>query len=58
MSAVKIMENEKKKLKIAEEIDEVISVICGRIKSDDFAQGLYAENVKALADLVTARALL
>lgn len=55
---MKIIENEEKKLKVAEEIDGVISVMCGRIKSDDWAPELYERNARALAMLVWARAQL
>lgn len=58
MSAVKIMENEEKKLKVAAEIDCVIIAVCNRIKNSECSPELYAEEVKALATLVTARALL
>lgn len=58
MSAVKIMENEEKKLKVVEEIDCVIIALCSRIKNSECSPELYAEEVKALAMLVTARTLL
>lgn len=58
VSGMKIIENEEKKLKVAEDIDEVISVMCGRIKSGDWAPELYEKNARALAMLVWARAQL
>ncbi len=58
MPGMKIIENEEKKLKVAEEIDGVISVMCGRIKSDDGDPESYERNARALAMLVWARAQL
>lgn len=55
---MKIMENEEKKLKVVEEIDCVIIALCSRIKNSECSPELYAEEVKALAMLVTARTLL
>lgn len=53
-----IKDQEKRKIMIAEEIDNVISELCKKIKDDDITPELYPKNVKALAKLVSARALL
>lgn len=54
-----IRDQEKRKIEVTDEIDSVISEICKKIKKDDFITSRdYAETVKALAQLVTARTLL
>lgn len=53
-----IRDQEKRKIRIVKEIDNTISELCKKVKDDDIAPELYPKNVKALAKLVSARALL
>lgn len=52
----KAEEQIRKKLALADEIDETIIGLCGDIQKSDFVPGERAETVKALAALVEARA--
>lgn len=46
------------KIQLIEEVDGAIKSVCQRIKDDSLELGYYSETVKALAQLVMARALL
>lgn len=48
----------KNKAQLTEEVDSIIKSVGQRIKNDSLEMGSYAGTVKALAELVTARASL
>ncbi len=43
---------------VKNKLDETIMQICEKVEEYDFASGAYAETIKALAELVKARASL
>lgn len=56
MAESKAVEQMKKKMDIADEVDGVIKVMCKEVKRKEVTSGEYADIVKALAELVIARA--
>ena len=51
-----VINQKKKKVALAEEIDATIDAICKKIIKEDVCPGEYAEIIKALASLIEARA--
>ena len=56
MEKSKAIEQIEKKMDLLNEVDEVIKSICEKIRKSDCTPGEYADTVKALAELVNARA--
>lgn len=57
MSTQEVKDQVKNKIQLIEEVDSTINAVCKTIKDDSLAIS-YADTVKALAELVVARALL
>lgn len=58
MAETKAFEQARKKVTLADELDEIIKSVGTRVKTSDLCPGEYADTVKALAALVEARARL
>ena len=58
MEKSKAIEQVEKKMDLLNEVDEVIKSICEKIRKSDCIPEEYADVVKALAELVNARAKL
>ena len=58
MSTQAVKDQVKNKIQLIEEVDSTINAVCKMIKDDSLAVFDYANTVKALAELVIARALL
>lgn len=58
MSTQVVKDQVKNKIQLIEEVDSTINAVCKTIKDDSLAVCEYANTVKALAELVIARALL
>lgn len=58
MSTQEVKDQVKNKIQLIEEVDSTINAVCKTIKDDSLTIDSYADTVKALAELVVARALL
>lgn len=58
MEIQKVKEQAENKIQLITNVDSVINAVGQRIKDDSLELGSYADTVKALAQLVMARALL
>lgn len=58
MGNQKLKEQAESKNSLITDVDNIIKILCQRIKNETVPIGQEAETIKALAELVTARAML